>query len=87
MTRHASNGDIMTDGASARSDKREERRRRAEQAQEARVLRVKQQVLRRRVLIAAGILIAVAFVWAATHRGSAPAGRVWSPEHGHWHDQ
>ena len=77
----------MTPGAGTGIDKREERRRRAELAQEAKVVQQKQQVLRRRVLIAAGILAVAAFVWAATHRGSAPAGRVWSPEHGHWHDQ
>lgn len=75
----------MTDGARAGIDKREERRRRAELAQETKVSQQKQQLLRRRVVIAVAILAAVAFLWGATHRGTAPAGQVWSPEHGHFH--
>jgi hypothetical protein len=31
-----------------------------------------------------GLLI---FVVASRSRDAAPAGRVWSAEHGHWHDQ
>ena len=30
---------------------------------------------------------AIGIIWALTSAGpSTTAGRVWSPEHGHWHD-
>ncbi|MDX1421108.1 MAG: hypothetical protein R3181_14170 [Rubricoccaceae bacterium] len=37
-------------------------------------------------LVLAGVVIPGADPAAAGARGEAPPGKVWSEEHGHWHD-
>jgi hypothetical protein len=66
--------------------RREERRLRAEEAKAWRETERRQRVLRTRFAMVAGVVIVLALLFAATRRGT-PAGRVWSAEHGHWHDQ
>lgn len=68
------------------SDKREERRQRAEQARLLHAQQARQSTLGRRVLLILGAILLVGLAYAATTRGRA-AGRVWSPEHQHWHDR
>lgn len=68
--------------------KREERRQRSAEAKEAQERQRRQRVLGRRVLVAIGVL-AIAGLVVFTVRREPPSrgGQVWSPEHGHWHDQ
>lgn len=66
--------------------KREERKERADQAKEARESHRRQRVFGKRLLMVFAALAVIAIVFAATRRGRAD-GRVWSAEHGHWHDR
>ncbi|MGQ0650625.1 MAG: hypothetical protein ACT4P7_24050 [Gemmatimonadaceae bacterium] len=68
------------------TNKREERRQRAEESKEARERQRRQRALGTRFAMVAGVLIVLALLFAATRRGR-PEGRVWSAEHGHWHDR
>jgi hypothetical protein len=69
------------------ANKREERRRRAEEAREEKLRQGREKKVRRGLTIAAGVLIVLALAFAATRdRAPRPPGKVWSAEHGHWHD-
>lgn len=67
---------------------RDERKQRAE-AEQAR----KEELTRQRKWRSRAVIVLVALTLAAmglmsVHRGSDESdGRVWSPEHGHWHDK
>jgi hypothetical protein len=71
------------------SDKREARRQRSMLERENKERRRRQQVMRTRLLFALGTaaVIAIGFLLAQRDRPGGGAGRVWSPEHGHWHDR
>jgi hypothetical protein len=44
--------------------------------------------MKRGLLMVAGVLVVIAIGFMATRRdGTEVGGRVWSAEHGHWHDQ
>jgi hypothetical protein len=68
------------------SSKREERKQRSEQQRDLAERRRSTQVRNRRVLIAVTVMAVAALLYAARSR-ERPAGKVWSAEHGHWHDQ
>ena len=42
--------------------------------------------MRRRFFVIAGVLIVAAVAWLGISRRQQ-SGRVWSAEHGHWHDK
>jgi hypothetical protein len=67
--------------------KREERRARSEAARTERERLQKQRRLQRPMIIAVGLLVLIAVAVMATQRRSSGGGRVWSAEHGHWHDR
>ena len=70
------------------TDKREDRRQRAEQAKELKERQERRRVMRTRLFIAAAVLAVVAVGFAVLRKPpAAPGGKVWSAEHGHWHDQ
>lgn len=68
--------------------KREARRQRAEEAKEAKARQTRRQVIRGRlIMVAVVVALGVIGYLMASDRRSAPPGKVWSPEHGHWHDR
>ena len=70
------------------STKREERKQRAELARQNQTRRQRQRVMKSRVLVALGAAAVLAVgVMLARRDPKAGSGRVWSPEHGHWHDK
>jgi hypothetical protein len=69
------------------SSKREERKQRAEAERLEREHAKRAQRMRTRGFFIAGVLaVALVVVLAITRRREA-TGRVWSAEHGHWHDK
>ncbi len=68
------------------STKREERRQRSELERQARERRQQQRKLRSRMFIVVGVLAVLGVVVLALGKRQEE-GRVWSPEHGHWHDK
>lgn len=68
--------------------KREARRERAEQEQQERERRQRQRKFQNRVFIVLGALglLAIA-VLTVTRDDGSNSGRVWSAEHGHWHEK
>ena len=70
------------------TDKREARRQRAEQDRLEREQGERQRKFRSRLLVVVAILAMLTVgVLSVTRRNDENAGRVWSPEHGHWHDK
>jgi hypothetical protein len=68
------------------TSKREERRQRSEQERLERERLKRAQGMRKRVFLIVGLLAVVALViLGVTRRGDS--GRVWSAEHGHWHEK
>ena len=70
--------------------KREERKQRAEAQRDAQVRERRQRQWKSRALFAAGVLVLIAMGFLATTRrrnGEERDGKVWSAEHGHWHDK
>lgn len=66
--------------------RREERKHRSEAEREDRERRKRAQGMRSRVLLVVGVLtVAGAVILGVTRRRDS--GRVWSAEHGHWHDK
>jgi hypothetical protein len=66
--------------------KREERKQRAELEKQQKERQRRQRAMRSRLLVAAGAL-AVITIGVMLVRRERPSGRVWSAEHGHWHDK
>jgi hypothetical protein len=67
--------------------KREERKQRSEAERQEREHARRASRMRARLFFLAGIVAAAAIVvLAVTHRREN-GGRVWSAEHGHWHDK
>ncbi|HEX7123079.1 MAG TPA: hypothetical protein VF178_11960 [Gemmatimonadaceae bacterium] len=69
------------------TSKREERRQRSEAERRRREQLRRQKALRSRLLIVAGLLGVIALSALALGRRDDGGGRVWSPEHGHWHER
>jgi hypothetical protein len=70
------------------SDKREARRHRAEAEREQREREKRQRKLKARLMLVGGVLAVIVLGFLATRRdGAESGGRVWSAEHGHWHDR
>lgn len=78
----------MTDSAAS---KREARRQRAEAERLQRERQKRQQAMKSRLYFIVGALVVVLIgvLYATRDEGSSTggAGRVWSPEHGHFHDR
>lgn len=66
--------------------KREERKQRSEADRVHREHAKRAQTMRNRFIFVAGVLIVAGVVWLAVNRRQQ-SGRVWSAEHGHWHDK
>jgi hypothetical protein len=70
------------------TDRREARRLRAEQERLERDRFLRQRKFRSRALFVAGVIVALTIgILAATRTSGERAGRVWSAEHGHWHEK
>lgn len=69
------------------ASKREERRQRSEAERQRREQQRRQKALRSRLLIVAGLLGVIALSVLAVRGNDEGGGRVWSPEHGHWHER
>jgi len=68
--------------------KREARKERSEVERQIRERREHRRKLRSRMLVVMGALAVLAAAALTMRRGQGEnAGRVWSPEHGHWHDK
>lgn len=70
------------------TDKREARKQRSALKRESQDRRQRQRVMRSRLLVVLGAaaLLAIGFM-VARRDTPADGGRVWSAEHGHWHDR
>jgi len=66
--------------------KREARRLRAEQ-QKVNLERDERRRVRSKRLVIGGCVILLAVLIFASVRRKPPEGKVWSAEHGHWHDR
>jgi hypothetical protein len=69
------------------SSKREERKQRSEAERLERERQQQARKLRGRLFVVAGVLAVAAVVLLAVTRKQGDSGRVWSAEHGHWHDK
>lgn len=67
--------------------KREERKQRSEAERQEREHAKRAARVRARLFFLAGIVAVAAIVVLAVARRKDSAGRVWSAEHGHWHDK
>ena len=67
------------------STKREERKQRSEAERIHREQVKRAQVVRNRLFFVAGVAVVAAMVWLGLSRREQ-SGRVWSAEHGHWHN-
>jgi hypothetical protein len=68
------------------TSKREERKQRSEAERSHREQLKHAQVMRKRFFFVAGVLIVAAVAWLSLSKPKQQSGRVWSAEHGHWHD-
>jgi hypothetical protein len=68
------------------TNKREERKQRSEAERVYREHSKRAVAMRKRFLLIAGVLVVGAVVWLNLSRRQQ-SGRVWSAEHGHWHDK
>ena len=69
------------------NSKREERKQRSEAERLHREQQQQARKLRGRLFVVAGVLAVAAVVLLAVTRKQGDSGRVWSAEHGHWHDK
>ena len=69
------------------SSKREERKPRSEAERLERERHKRATGRRSRVFLAIGVLVVVAIAVLGVTRRRSESGRVWSAEHGHWHDK
>jgi hypothetical protein len=69
------------------TDKREARRQRSALERQHREQLKRQQTLRSRAFVVAGALVILAIGVLLIRRANDSSGRVWSAEHGHWHDR
>lgn len=70
------------------ASKREERKQRAEAQRALQDQRAKQRKWRSRAIMVGVVLaVIVAGVMATRRDGDVNQGRVWSAEHGHWHEK
>jgi hypothetical protein len=69
------------------SSKREERKQRSEAERLHREQQQRARKWRARLFVVAGVLAVVAVVLLGVTRRRGESGRVWSAEHGHWHEK
>ena len=74
-------------GRSEMSSKREERKQRSEAERLHREHQQRAKKLRARLFVVAGVLAVVAVALLSVTRRQGDSCRVWSAEHGHWHDK
>lgn len=74
-------------GNTSKDDRREERKHRSEIERQDRERQKRAQILRNRTFMVVGVLAVVAVVILGLTRRQSQSGRVWSQEHGHWHDK
>jgi hypothetical protein len=68
------------------TSKREERKQRSEAERLFREQSKRAQAMRKRFFLIAGVVAVGVIVWLGLSRRQQ-SGRVWSAEHGHWHDK
>jgi hypothetical protein len=74
-------------GRKTNDSKREARLERSAQERRDRELRQRNRKFQSRILFAAGVIVAATIVTLAMIRNEGGnQGRVWSAEHGHWHN-
>ena len=66
---------------------REERKHRSELERQDRERQKRSQGSRARMLVVVGVLAVIAVAILGVTRRQTSPGRVWSAEHGHWHDK
>ena len=71
----------------SRDARRQERKQRSEFDRELRERRKRVVSMRNRVLVVLGVLAVAAVAYLGVMRRDGGSGRVWSAEHGHWHDK
>ncbi len=69
------------------SSKREERKQRAEAERLEREHAKRAQRMRTRAFLVAGVIVVALVITLGITRRRESGGRVWSAEHGHWHDK
>jgi hypothetical protein len=69
------------------SSKRDDRKQRSDAERLERERLKRSQVARRRMLLVAGAVAVLAVIALAVTRRQGDSGRVWSAEHGHWHEK
>lgn len=74
-------------GKASNDSRREERKQRAELERQDKERQKRAQTLRNRAFVVVGLLAVIAVVILGVTRRQSNSGRVWSQEHGHWHDK
>jgi len=74
-------------GNASRDARREERKQRSELERQDRERQKRSAGTRKRLLLVIGVLTVLAVAILAATRRQGDSGRVWSAEHGHWHDK
>lgn len=74
-------------GKASKDARREERKQRSELDRDLRERQKRARTMRNRMAVVVGVLIVAAVVYLGVTRREGGAGRVWSAEHGHWHDK
>ena len=69
------------------ASKRDERKERADMARQQAERKQKRWKVRSRLLMILGAFAVLALAVLAARRPASGDGRVWSVEHGHWHDR
>jgi hypothetical protein len=74
-------------GNASRDARREERKQRSEMERLDREHQKRAQTMRNRAFMVIGVLVVLGVVILGVTRRQGDSGRVWSAEHGHWHEK
>lgn len=74
-------------GKQTKDARRQERKERSELERLERERRKDAVRMRNRIAIVVGIVVVAAIVYLGVNRRASGDGRVWSAEHGHYHDR
>jgi hypothetical protein len=74
-------------GKASKDVRRQERKQRSELDRDVREGQKRARIMRNRMAVVVGVLVVAAAVYLGVTRRDGGSGRVWSAEHGHWHDK